>query len=34
MIVDIGTGVAPVNIEFSGSRCAALFERQMLQNTR
>ena len=34
MIVNIGTGVAPVNIAFSSSRSAALIERQMLQNTK
>ena len=33
MIVNIGTGVAPVNIAFSSSRSAALIERKMLQNT-
>ena len=34
MIVNIGTGVAPVNISFSISRSAALIERKMLQNTK
>ena len=33
MIVNIGSGVAPVNIAFSCSRRAALIERKMLQNT-
>ena len=33
MIVNIATGVAPVNIAFSSSRCAALIERKMLQST-
>ena len=33
MIVNIATGVAPVNIAFSGSGCAALVERKILQNT-
>ena len=33
MIVNIGTGVVPVNIAFSSSRCAALIEHKMLQNT-
>ena len=33
MIVNIGTGVAPLNIAFSSSRSAALIERKMLQNT-
>ena len=33
MIVNIGTGVAPVNIAFSSSRSAGLIERKMLQNT-
>ena len=33
MIVNIGTGVAPVNIAFSSSRSAALIERKILQNT-
>ena len=32
MIVNIGTGVAPVNIAFSSLRSAALIERIMLQN--
>ena len=32
-MVNIGTGVAPVNIAFSSSRSVALFERKMLQNT-
>ena len=31
MIVNIGTGVAPVNIAFSSSRSAALIERKMLE---
>ena len=33
MIVNIGTGVAPVNIAFSSSRSLALIEREVLQNT-
>ena len=33
MMVNIGTGVAPVNIAFSSSRNAALIERKMLQCT-
>ena len=33
MIVDIGTGVAPVNLAFSSSRNAALIERKMLHST-
>ena len=33
MIINIGTGVAPVNIVFSCSRSAALIERKMLKNT-
>ena len=33
MIINVGTGVAPVNIAFSSSRSAALIERKMLQNT-
>ena len=33
MIVNIGTGVAPVNIALSSSRSAALIERKMLQST-
>ena len=33
MIINIGTGVAPVNFAFSSSRNAALIERKMLQNT-
>ena len=33
MIVNIGTGVAPVNNAFSSSRSAALIERKKLQNT-
>ena len=33
MMVNIGTGVAPVNIVFSSSRSVALFERKKLQNT-
>ena len=33
MIVNIRTGVAPVNIASSNSRSAALIERKMLQNT-
>ena len=32
-MVNIGTGVAPVNIAFSNSRKAALVERKMLQDT-
>ena len=32
-MVNIGTGVAPVNIAFSSSRSAALIERKILQNT-
>ena len=32
-MVNIGTGVAPVNIGLSSSRSAALIERKMLQNT-
>ena len=32
-MVNIGTGVAPVNIVFSSSRSVALFERKKLQNT-
>ena len=32
-MIDIGTGVAPVNIAFSSSRSAALIERKMLQST-
>ena len=31
MMVNIGTGVAPVNISLSSSRSAALIERKMLQ---
>ena len=34
LIVNIGTGVAPVNIAFSSSRSAALIERRRLQNTK
>ena len=34
MIVNIGTGVAPVNIAFPSSRSAALIERKMLQITK
>ena len=34
MIVNIGTGVAPVNTAFSKSRSAALIERKMLQKTK
>ena len=34
MIVNIGTGVAPLNFAFSSSRSAALIERKMLQNTK
>ena len=34
IIVNIGTGVAPVNIAFSSSGSAALIERKMLQNTK
>ena len=33
MIINIGTGVVPVNFAFSSSRCASLIERKMLQNT-
>ena len=33
MIVNIGTRVAPVNIAFSSSRNAALFQRKMLHYT-
>ena len=33
MTVDIGTTVAPVNIEFSSSKIAALIERKFLQYT-
>ena len=33
MIINNGTGVAPVNIAFSSSRRAALIERKTLQNT-
>ena len=33
MTINIGTGVAPVNIAFSSSRSAALIEGKMLQNT-
>ena len=33
MIINIGTGVAPVNIAFSSSRRAALIKRKTLQNT-
>ena len=33
MIINIGTGVAPVNFAFFSSRSAALIERKMLQNT-
>ena len=32
-MVNIGTGVAPVNIAFSSLRGVAVFERKMLQNT-
>ena len=32
-MVNIGTGVAPVNIAVSSSRNAALIERKMLQYT-
>ena len=32
-MVNIGTGVAPVNIVFSSSRSVALFERKKMQNT-
>ena len=32
-MINIGTGVAPVNIVFSSSRNAALIERKMLQDT-
>ena len=34
MIINIGTGVAPVNIAFSSSKSAALIERKMLQKTK
>ena len=34
VIVNIGTGVAPVNIAFSCSRSAALIERKVLQNRK
>ena len=34
MIVNIGTGVAPVNIAFSSSRSAALIERKIMQYTK
>ena len=34
MIVNIGTGVAPVNIAFSSSKSGALIERKMLQKTK
>ena len=34
MIVNIGTGVAPVNIAFSSSRSAALIERKIMQSTK
>ena len=34
MIVNIGTGVAPVNIAFSTSRIAALIERKIMQYTK
>ena len=34
MVVNIGTGVAPVNTGFSSSRSAALIEGKMLQNTK
>ena len=33
MIVNIGAGVASVNIAFSNSRSAALIERKKLENT-
>ena len=33
MMVNSGTGAAPVNIAFSSSRNAALIERKMMQNT-
>ena len=33
MMVNIGTGVVPVNIALSSSRSAALIERKLLQNT-
>ena len=33
MILNIGTGVALLSIAFSSSRCAALIERRILQNT-
>ena len=32
-MVNIETGVAPVNIAFSSSRFVALFERKKMQNT-
>ena len=31
-MVNIGTGIAPVNVAFSSSRSAALTEHKMLQN--
>ena len=34
MIVNNGTGVAPVNLAFSSSRCAALIERKITQYTK
>ena len=34
MIVNIGTGVAPVNIAFSSSRSVALIERKIMQYTK
>ena len=34
MIVNIGTGVAPVNIAFSSTRSAALIEGKVLQSTK
>ena len=34
MILNIGTGVAPLNFTFSSSRGAGLIEREMLQNTK
>ena len=34
MMVNIGTGVAPVKIAFSSSRSVALFERKKMQNRK
>ena len=34
MIVNIGTGVAPVNITFFSSKSAALIERKIMQYTK